>query len=126
VAQIATLVALARLLPPQAFGLLAMVAAISALLDLVKEFGLSAATIQRSDITHAQVSALFWINASVGLLFAAAAGRLMTSFLLGATRIDWSAFAAVAGAFTAIAVIACYVPARRATKIDAMEALRYE
>jgi PST family polysaccharide transporter len=83
VAQIATLVALARLLPPQAFGLLAMVAAISALLDLVKEFGLSAATIQRSDITHAQVSALFWINASVGLLFAAAlvlAAPLLASF----------------------------------------------
>jgi len=71
-AQIATLVVLARLLPPQAFGLLAMVAAINALLDLVKEFGLSAATIQRSDITHAQVSALFWINAGVGLLFAVA------------------------------------------------------
>ncbi len=64
--QMATLVVLARLLPPQAFGLLAMVAAIGAILDLVKEFGLSAATIQRQGITHAQVSALFWINAGVG------------------------------------------------------------
>ena len=69
-AQIATLVVLARLLPPQAFGLLAMVAAVSTLLDLVKELGLSAATIQRADITHGQVSALFWINALIGLLFA--------------------------------------------------------
>src|SRR3954470_18591675 len=64
--QMATLVVLARLLPPSAFGLLAMVAAIGAVLDLVKEFGLSAATIQKQDITHAQVSSLFWINSGVG------------------------------------------------------------
>jgi len=69
--QMATLVVLARLLPPQAFGLLAMVAAIGLVLDLIKEFGLSSATIQRSDITHAQVSALFWINAGVGAVLAA-------------------------------------------------------
>lgn len=68
VGQIGTIVVLARLLPPSAFGLLAMVAAIGTVLDLVKEFGLSAATIQKQDIGHAQVSALFWINASVGLL----------------------------------------------------------
>jgi PST family polysaccharide transporter len=65
-AQMATLVVLARLLPPSAFGLLAMVAAIGAVLDLVKEFGLSAATIQKQNNSHAQVSALFWINAGVG------------------------------------------------------------
>jgi PST family polysaccharide transporter len=65
-AQMATLVVLARLLPPSAFGLLAMVAAIGAVLDLLKEFGLSAATIQKQNISHAQVSALFWINAGVG------------------------------------------------------------
>ena len=64
--QMAALVVLAHLLPPSAFGLLAMVASIGAILDLVKEFGLSAATIQRQDITHAQVSSLFWINAGVG------------------------------------------------------------
>ena len=68
--QMATLVVLARLLPPAAFGLLAMVAAIGLVLDLVKEFGLSSATIQKSDITHAQVSALFWINAGVGTVLA--------------------------------------------------------
>jgi PST family polysaccharide transporter len=64
--QMATLVVLARLLPPAAFGLLAMVAAIGTILDLVKEFGLSSATIQKQDITQAQVSALFWINTGVG------------------------------------------------------------
>ncbi len=66
--QVATLVVLARLLPPFAFGLLAMVASLGAILDLVKEFGLSAATIQKQGISHAQVSALFWINAAVGAL----------------------------------------------------------
>src|SRR6185295_1153718 len=65
--QLGTLVVLARLLPPSAFGLLAMVASIGAILDLVKEFGLSSATIQKQDISHAQVSALFWINGGVGL-----------------------------------------------------------
>jgi PST family polysaccharide transporter len=64
--QLTTLVVLARLLAPEAFGLLAMVAAVGAILDLVKDFGLSAATIQKPDITHAQVSALFWINAVMG------------------------------------------------------------
>lgn len=69
--QIGTIVVLARLLPPSAFGLLAMVAAIGAILDLVKEFGLSAATIQKQEIGHAQVSTLFWINAAAGVLLAA-------------------------------------------------------
>ncbi|MGE5148977.1 MAG: lipopolysaccharide biosynthesis protein, partial [Rhodospirillaceae bacterium] len=69
--QMATLVVLARLLPPSAFGLLAMVAAIGLVLDLVKEFGLSSATIQKSNINHAQVSTLFWVNAVVGAVLAA-------------------------------------------------------
>jgi PST family polysaccharide transporter len=75
--QLGTLVVLARLLPPSAFGLLAMVASIGAILDLVKEFGLSSATIQKQDISHAQVSALFWINGGVGL-------ALGTALFLGA------------------------------------------
>lgn len=82
-AQLGALVVLARLLPPQAFGLLAMVAAVGAILDLVKEFGLSAATIQRQDIGHDQVSALFWINASMGVVLAAllfAAAPLLAAF----------------------------------------------
>jgi len=58
---------LARLLPPHAFGLIAMIAALTVLLDLVKELGLSAATIQRPTITQKQVSTLFWINTAFGL-----------------------------------------------------------
>ena len=105
-AQMGTLVVLARLLPPQAFGLLAMVAAIGLVLDLVKEFGLSSATIQKSDITHAQVSALFWVNAGVGaalagLLFLAA--PLIARFY-GQPELEdiarWLALGFVASGFT--------------------------
>lgn len=70
--QLATLVVLARLLPPHAFGLLAMVAAIGVVLDFLKELGLSSAAIQKTDLTQAQISALFWINAAAGLLLAGA------------------------------------------------------
>ncbi len=70
VIQIGALVVLARLLPPAAFGLVAMVAALTALLDVVKEFGFSAVTIQKADINHTQVSALFWINTAAGSLVA--------------------------------------------------------
>ncbi|MEA2848951.1 MAG: hypothetical protein QOG78_4232 [Rhodospirillaceae bacterium] len=83
VGQVATLVVLARLLPPSAFGLLAMVASLGAILDLVKEFGLSAATIQKPGISHAQVSALFWINTAAGALLGVGlmlAAPLLASF----------------------------------------------
>jgi PST family polysaccharide transporter len=58
---------LSRLLPPHAFGLLAMIAALTEILEQIKDFGLSAATIQKTDITHEQVTALFWINSMAGV-----------------------------------------------------------
>ncbi|HLI11588.1 MAG TPA: lipopolysaccharide biosynthesis protein [Alphaproteobacteria bacterium] len=67
-AQFGSVIVLTRLLAPQVFGLIAMVAALNTILDLVKELGLSAPTIQNTRITHAQVNALFWINAAAGLL----------------------------------------------------------
>lgn len=69
-AQFGGTILLARLLTPHAFGLVAMIAALSVLLDLIKELGLSAATIQRQTITQQQVSTLFWINAGFGCLLA--------------------------------------------------------
>jgi O-antigen/teichoic acid export membrane protein len=59
-------VILARLLTPHDFGLLAMVTTIMGLLRIFKDAGLSSATIQRAEITQAQVSNLFWINVAVG------------------------------------------------------------
>ena len=66
------------------------------------------------------------IGAAIGLTLAASAGRLLSSFLLGVAPIDAVAFAGAAALFAAVGLAACYMPARRATRIDAMEALRYE
>lgn len=62
-----SMILLSRLLMPSEFGLIAMVAAVIAFAELFREFGLSSATIQREDITHQQVSNLFWVNAAIGL-----------------------------------------------------------
>jgi len=59
---------LARLLVPQDFGLVAMVAAITGFLATFRDMGLSAATVQRREINHQQVSSLFWINVLVSLV----------------------------------------------------------
>jgi O-antigen/teichoic acid export membrane protein len=53
---------LARLLTPEDFGLVGMVLAVTALVGVFGQLGLSIATIQRDKITQAQVSNLFWIN----------------------------------------------------------------
>jgi O-antigen/teichoic acid export membrane protein len=60
--QMGSTMILARLLAPSDFGLVAMVAAITGLVAMFKDAGLSMATVQRQDITHDQVSTLFWIN----------------------------------------------------------------
>ncbi len=59
---------LARLLLPEQFGLVGMVTAITGFAQIFKDLGLSDATIQQQDLNHEKVSALFWINALVGLL----------------------------------------------------------
>ena len=74
---------LARLLLPEDFGLLAMVMAITSVLHGLRDFGLSAATIQRLDISQQQVTNLFWVNVAVGAFLAsiiASAAPLIASF----------------------------------------------
>jgi PST family polysaccharide transporter len=58
-------VVFARLLTPDDFGLIAMVAVIVNFAAMFKDVGLSMATIQKESITHEQISSLFWINVLV-------------------------------------------------------------
>jgi predicted permease len=62
----------------------------------------------------------------IGFAICAAASRLMSVMLYGISPFDPLTFGGVALFLTAIALLACYVPARRATRVDPMEALRYE
>jgi PST family polysaccharide transporter len=66
--RLVSLMVLARLLGPKDFGLVGMVTAFTGVLELFRDFGLSAAAIQRAEVTEEQMSALFWINLMVGAL----------------------------------------------------------
>ena len=68
VIQLASTMILARILTPQDYGKLAMVVSITGLASILSNLGLSTATIQRAEITHEQVSTLFWINTAIGAL----------------------------------------------------------
>jgi len=62
----------------------------------------------------------------VGVAAALAAGRLISSFLFGAQARDPAAISAVAAILLLVAAAACWAPARRASRIDPMTALRNE
>jgi predicted permease len=66
------------------------------------------------------------IGSAMGLIVAAAISRVLAGFLFGIPPIDPLTFTGTIALFAAIGLAACYAPVRRAIRIDAIEALRYE
>jgi PST family polysaccharide transporter len=77
------MVAMARLLSPEQFGLVAMTTVITGVFEIFTTAGLSSATIQRASVSEEQISTLFWINVLVGLtlfLLCLATAPLLVAF----------------------------------------------
>jgi O-antigen/teichoic acid export membrane protein len=95
-----SLMILARLLDPKEFGLVGMVTAVIGVLNIFRDFGLSAAAVQRGSVTKEQSSTLFWINLLVGVILglsALAMAPFVVAFyhdrrLLGVTAVLATAF----------------------------------
>lgn len=71
----------------------------------------------------------FWLTAlgvSIGIVVAMAATRVMSSFLFGIGPTDPITYVAVSGALAVVAIVGTYLPARRATRVDPLVALRAE
>jgi putative ABC transport system permease protein len=86
--------------------------------------GAQPGSVQRLVVSEGMKVGLIGICA--GLLGALAVGRALSSIVYGVPVRDPATFAGVAAALTIVALAACFIPARRAAKVDPMVALRYE
>jgi putative ABC transport system permease protein len=66
------------------------------------------------------------IGSATGALLAATVSQVLAGFLFGIPSIDPVAFLGATALFTATGLLACYVPVRRATRVDPAQALRYD
>jgi putative ABC transport system permease protein len=84
--------------------------------------GASSANVLR--LLMAQAAGMIGLGLVPGLGMSLAVTRLLRAFLLGVGPLDPATLLAVAAVLVSVAVAACYVPARRATRIDPLVALR--
>jgi putative ABC transport system permease protein len=70
--------------------------------------------------------ALVGVGLAVGVIAALALGRLVASLLYGVSATDATTYLIIAGALASVALVAIVIPARRATRVDPMQALRSE